>query len=71
MKELVLKRRQELEDICSKIHIQPDPSTAADKANAMIDSGKAIAFCLKMCFLSLLVLAMHLIPFPCRSTGSM
>ncbi|KAI5677994.1 hypothetical protein M9H77_08944 [Catharanthus roseus] len=39
MKELVLKRRQELEDICSKIHIQPDPSTAADKANAMIDSG--------------------------------
>lgn len=39
MKELVMKRRQELEDICSKIHIQPDPSTAADKANAMIDSG--------------------------------
>ncbi|CAI9096887.1 OLC1v1033133C1 [Oldenlandia corymbosa var. corymbosa] len=39
MKELVLKRRQELEDICSQTHIQPDSSTAADKANAMIDSG--------------------------------
>ncbi|KAL3502126.1 hypothetical protein ACH5RR_036575 [Cinchona calisaya] len=39
MKELVLKRRQELEDICCRTHIQPDPSTAADKANAMIDSG--------------------------------
>ncbi|CDP05474.1 unnamed protein product [Coffea canephora] len=39
MKELVMKRRQELEDICCRTHIQPDPSTAADKANAMIDSG--------------------------------
>lgn len=39
MKELVLKRRQELENICCKAHVQPDPSTAADKANATIDSG--------------------------------
>ncbi|KAH6809771.1 Microtubule associated protein family protein [Perilla frutescens var. frutescens] len=39
MKELVLKRRSELEDICCKNHIQPDPSTAADKTNALIDSG--------------------------------
>lgn len=39
MKELVMKRRQELEDICCRAHIQADPSTAADKANAMIDSG--------------------------------
>ncbi|GAA0143305.1 non-motor microtubule binding protein [Lithospermum erythrorhizon] len=39
MKELVLKKRLELEDICYRTHIQPDPSTAADKANAMIDSG--------------------------------
>lgn len=38
MKELVMKRRQELEDICCRTHVQPDPSTAADKANAMIDS---------------------------------
>jgi protein regulator of cytokinesis 1 len=39
MKELVMKRRKELEDICLKAHIQPDPSTASDKACAMIDSG--------------------------------
>ncbi|KVH88366.1 hypothetical protein Ccrd_024003 [Cynara cardunculus var. scolymus] len=39
MKELVMKRRSELEDICIKTHIEPDPSTAIDKSNAMIDSG--------------------------------
>lgn len=39
MKELVLKKRSELEDMCCKSHIQPDPSTAADKTNALIDSG--------------------------------
>nr|XP_043632106.1 65-kDa microtubule-associated protein 6-like [Erigeron canadensis]XP_043632112.1 65-kDa microtubule-associated protein 6-like [Erigeron canadensis] len=39
MKELVMKRRSELEDICFKTHIEPDPSTAIDKSNAMIDSG--------------------------------
>ncbi|KAA8532413.1 hypothetical protein F0562_032449 [Nyssa sinensis] len=39
MKELVMKRRSELEDICYKTHIEPDPSTAAEKSNAMIDSG--------------------------------
>lgn len=39
MKELVIKRRLELEDICHKIHIEPDPSTVAEKSNAMIDSG--------------------------------
>nr|GMD26546.1 65-kDa microtubule-associated protein 6-like [Ipomoea batatas] len=39
MKELVMKRRSELEDICSKTHIEPDPSTAADKSSALIDSG--------------------------------
>nr|GEU96245.1 65-kDa microtubule-associated protein 6-like [Tanacetum cinerariifolium] len=39
MKELVMKRRSELEDICLKTHIEPDPSTAIDKSNAMIDSG--------------------------------
>ncbi|KAK2996809.1 hypothetical protein RJ639_024785 [Escallonia herrerae] len=39
MKELVLKKRSELEDICYKSHIEPDPSTAADKSIAMIDSG--------------------------------
>lgn len=39
MKELVSKKRAELEDLCFKIHIEPDPSTAIDKSNAMIDSG--------------------------------
>ncbi|KAF3667302.1 65-kDa microtubule-associated protein 6 [Capsicum annuum] len=39
MKELVMKRRAELEDLCYKTHIQPDSSTAADKSSAMIDSG--------------------------------
>lgn len=41
MKELVMKRRAELEDLCYKTHIQPDQSTAADKSSAMIDSGKS------------------------------
>ncbi|XP_060196401.1 65-kDa microtubule-associated protein 6-like [Lycium barbarum] len=39
MKELVIKRRIELEDICYRNHIEPDPSTSADKSSAMIDSG--------------------------------
>nr|GEV20935.1 65-kDa microtubule-associated protein 6-like [Tanacetum cinerariifolium] len=39
MRELVMKRRVELEEICFKMHIEPDPSTAIDKSNAMIDSG--------------------------------
>lgn len=39
LKELVLKKRSELEDICRKLHIQPDASSAADKTNALIDSG--------------------------------
>ncbi|PIN00851.1 Microtubule-associated protein essential for anaphase spindle elongation [Handroanthus impetiginosus] len=39
LKELVMKKRSELEDICCQMHIQPDASTAADKTNALIDSG--------------------------------
>ncbi|XP_057774061.1 65-kDa microtubule-associated protein 6-like isoform X2 [Salvia miltiorrhiza] len=39
LKELVLKKRSELEDMCCKIHIQPDQSTAAEKTSALIDSG--------------------------------
>ncbi|KAF3432050.1 hypothetical protein FNV43_RR26789 [Rhamnella rubrinervis] len=39
MKELVMKRRSELEEICRITHIEPDTSTAAEKSNAMIDSG--------------------------------
>ncbi|MFS8018487.1 putative microtubule-associated protein, MAP65/Ase1/PRC1 [Helianthus anomalus] len=39
MKELVMKRRAELEELCFKTHIEPDPSTTFEKSNAIIDSG--------------------------------
>ncbi|XP_022938892.1 65-kDa microtubule-associated protein 6-like [Cucurbita moschata] len=39
MKQLVLKRRSELEEICRIAHIEADPSTAPEKSNALIDSG--------------------------------
>lgn len=39
MKELVLKKRLELEEICRKAHTEPDMSTATEKTNALIDSG--------------------------------
>ncbi|KAK1423636.1 hypothetical protein QVD17_18942 [Tagetes erecta] len=39
MKELVIKRRVELEELCFKTHIESDPSTTIEKSNAMIDSG--------------------------------
>ncbi|KAK9276656.1 hypothetical protein L1049_006192 [Liquidambar formosana] len=39
MKELVIKRRSELEEVCRITHIEPDTSTAVEKANALIDSG--------------------------------
>ncbi|KAG6579175.1 65-kDa microtubule-associated protein 6, partial [Cucurbita argyrosperma subsp. sororia] len=39
MKQLVLKRRSELEEICRMAHIEADPSTAPEKSNALIDSG--------------------------------
>ena len=42
MKELVLKKRLVLEDVCRQAHMEPDPSTASDKTNALIDSGKSI-----------------------------
>nr|ADQ43179.1 unknown [Schrenkiella parvula] len=38
MKELVMKRRSELEDLCRLTHIQPDTSTSAEKSSALIDS---------------------------------
>lgn len=44
MKELVMKKRSELEEICQMTHIEPDTSTAADKLNALIDSGTVISF---------------------------
>ncbi|KAL3676137.1 hypothetical protein R1sor_026085 [Riccia sorocarpa] len=39
MKELVQKKRTELEEICRRAHMEPDPSTAPDKTNALIESG--------------------------------
>uniref|UniRef100_A0A0A9GLX2 65-kDa microtubule-associated protein 6 n=1 Tax=Arundo donax TaxID=35708 RepID=A0A0A9GLX2_ARUDO len=39
MKELVLKKRLELEDICRNVHMEPDMSTAPEKIIALIDSG--------------------------------
>ncbi|KAG4908759.1 hypothetical protein JHK87_054875 [Glycine soja] len=39
MKELVFKKRSELEEICKLTHTEPDTSTTAEKASALIDSG--------------------------------
>lgn len=39
MKELVLKKRLELEGICRNAHMEPDMSTAPEKITALIDSG--------------------------------
>ncbi|KAF9623452.1 hypothetical protein IFM89_003036 [Coptis chinensis] len=39
MKELVLKRRLELEEVCRKAHMGPDMSTSPEKSIALIDSG--------------------------------
>ncbi|URE45070.1 Microtubule associated protein (MAP65/ASE1 family) [Musa troglodytarum] len=38
MKELVLRKRSELEEICKNTHIEPDMSTAPEKACALLDS---------------------------------
>ncbi|RWW09404.1 hypothetical protein GW17_00027110 [Ensete ventricosum] len=38
MKELVLRKRMELEEICRTAHIEPDTSTASEKIGALIDS---------------------------------
>ncbi|KAK3130198.1 hypothetical protein QOZ80_6BG0490290 [Eleusine coracana subsp. coracana] len=39
LKEIVMKRRAELEEICQNAHIEPDVSTAPEQTDAMIDSG--------------------------------
>nr|CAB3496543.1 unnamed protein product [Digitaria exilis] len=39
MKELVLKKRLELEDVCRNAHMEPDINTAPEKIIALIDSG--------------------------------
>lgn len=39
MKEFVLKKRLELEEVCQLAHMEPDTSTASDKLCALIESG--------------------------------
>lgn len=39
MKELVFKKRMELEEICRRAHLEPDDSTSPEKSNALIDAG--------------------------------
>lgn len=39
LKEIVMKRRAELEEICQNAHIEPDVSTAPEQTDALIDSG--------------------------------
>ncbi|KAG7597053.1 hypothetical protein ISN44_As06g014590 [Arabidopsis suecica] len=39
MKELVMKRRSELENLCRLAHIEADTSTSLEKSTALIDSG--------------------------------
>jgi protein regulator of cytokinesis 1 len=46
MKELVVKRRMELEEVCRFAHIEPDASTMEDKLIALIDSGDLELPCL-------------------------
>lgn len=54
MKELVFKKRSELEEICRLTHIEPDTSTAAEKASALIDSGLfPVALMWIYCFLQI------------------
>jgi protein regulator of cytokinesis 1 len=39
MKELVLKKRLDLEAVCKSAHLEPDANTSADKLVAIIDAG--------------------------------
>lgn len=43
MRELVLIRRTELEEICRAAHIKPETSTAPENVSALVDSGKCMA----------------------------
>lgn len=58
MKQLVLKRRSELEEICRMTHIEADPSTASEKSNALIDSGKLVikSYIIQISILSVLIM---------------
>jgi hypothetical protein len=45
MKELVLKKRSEMEELCRKAHIIPDNCMLLDKSIASMDSGKNAMLC--------------------------
>lgn len=47
LKEIVMKRRTELEEICQNAHIEPDASTAPEQTDALIDSGCSL--CILFC----------------------
>jgi hypothetical protein len=49
LKEIVKKRRTELEEICQNAHIEPDVSTAPEQTDALIDSGCCL--CILLCYI--------------------
>uniref|UniRef100_A0A0D9XEC8 Microtubule-associated protein MAP65-1a n=1 Tax=Leersia perrieri TaxID=77586 RepID=A0A0D9XEC8_9ORYZ len=46
LKEIFMKRRSELEEICRTAHIEPDASTNPEQTNEMIDSGSMLCILL-------------------------
>jgi protein regulator of cytokinesis 1 len=42
-KELVIKKKEELDEICRQAHMQPDKSASEENLMAIIDSG---AYCI-------------------------
>lgn len=46
LKEIFMKKRSELEEICRSAHIEPDASTAPEQTNEMIDSGTMLCILL-------------------------
>lgn len=51
MKELVVKKRMELEDVCRNAHLEPDVNTTEDKLCALIDSGRQTCDKMIRCYL--------------------
>ena len=48
LKDIFMKRRRELEEICQNAHIEPDVSTAPEQTDALIDSGCSL--CILLCY---------------------
>ena len=49
MKELVLKKRNDMEELCRKAHIIPDSYIALDNSIESMESGEDDLFCLFHC----------------------